>query len=69
MNTVYEKIQEANIPTDHHESDLYVLATPESKAILERANRSLESFISQIDHKMWYNVAFAYDPFWKMKPR
>ena len=62
--TVYEQMIEANIPTDHRESDLYVKATPEARAILTASGRSFSPFINHVEGEIWYDVPFAYDPFW-----
>ena len=64
--TIYEQIRTAGIQFDNHESDLYVAITPESTEILNgyEHRENIEVFISQIDKKPWYDVPFAYDPWW-----
>lgn len=67
---LYDELKAAGIPLDSHESDLYVLATPEAHAILKKHGKTgalLSSFISQIDGRRWYDVPFAYKPFWEGK--
>ena len=32
--TIYQKLKDANIPLDHHETDLYAKVTPESINII-----------------------------------
>jgi hypothetical protein len=62
----YEKIVELGIEHDHHESDLYVPVNAQTRALVEaypyRSN--VKAFVSQIDKKPWYDVPFAYTPFW-----
>lgn len=51
---------------DNHNSDLYVKKTPESTEILKKFNilgHSLcTTFIDQITHTPWYEIAFGYVP-------
>lgn len=65
--TLYDEIKQANVPMDHHESDLYFLATPESRKILDKypdKKQNSKCFISQIDNQIWIDVPFAFQPFW-----
>jgi len=64
--TIYEQLKAAGVPTDSHQSDLYAKKTPESEAIIATyESRSIvTTFISQIDKTIWYDIPFAYDPFW-----
>lgn len=52
---------------DHWQSDLYVKVTDVSKEIVERYHfkNSVTTFVDQIDHELWFNIPFAYTPFWK----
>lgn len=52
---------------DHHESDLYILKTPESTAIVKAYEFStiVEQFRSQIDGLIWYDIPFGYTPYWE----
>ena len=48
---------------DHHWSDLYLKATPVSKAITERVENKdfwVSTFIDNINHELWYEIPFAY---------
>lgn len=67
--TLYTELRDAGCEIDSHESDLYVLATPEARAIIERYGKPCLSFISQIDGKRWLDVPFMYEPFWDKKRR
>ena len=66
---IYQKLKEANIKLDHHESDLYALKCPESKAIIEKYafKRNVSVFKSKIDGKMWYEIPFAFTPYWERR--
>jgi hypothetical protein len=67
--SAYTAIVRAGIPTDHHESDLYVLDTPEARRILAEHGRAYSRFISATDRRYWLDVPFAYAPFWTKKTR
>jgi hypothetical protein len=64
--SVYNAMIAAGVPTDSHESDLYVPVTPTSMAILNRLARpvNVTTFTSRIDGALWYDIPFAYTPWW-----
>lgn len=73
-DSLYARLREAGIEMDHHESDLYVLATPESLAVIEAyeaeegsspTNRT--AFLSDVDRRRFYELPFHYDPFWERR--
>jgi hypothetical protein len=72
--TLYEELAAANIATANHESDLYFPRSPASIAILAKyplKQSNATTFINQAPpHKgeTWFNVPFAFDPFWANKP-
>ena len=65
--TIFEKVQAAGIPHDNHSSDLYIPVTEETKALVAQYEHktSVTVFTSQIDGKSWFDIPFAYEPFWK----
>lgn len=68
--SIYTKMLEAGCTIDHHESDLYVLATQASGKILDEHCRDLglysySSFNSEVDGKLWFEIPFSYDPWWE----
>lgn len=65
--TLYREMIEAGVETDSHESDLYVLATPEAREILARhptEAKNARGFVSAVDKRFWIDIPFAYEPFW-----
>lgn len=62
--TIYQACVKAGLQIDSHESDLYILATPESRALLREHKISYTWFVSQIDGQTWLEVFGAFDPFW-----
>lgn len=68
--TLYEELKAAGVEIDHHESDLYFECTAESTQILDR-HRSrtarASAFTSKTTQRLWYEVPFAYDPYWEKR--
>jgi hypothetical protein len=69
MDTIYEVLRAEGIPIDHHSSDLYVKVTEQSRQIVNayyhRGDiKSMATFKSDIDGSMWFDIPFAYDPWW-----
>lgn len=56
---------------DHHESDLYLRKTPASeKLVAQYSYRNIvTTFRCAIEHDVWYEIPFAYDPFWEERRR
>jgi len=83
VKSIYERAKAAGIECgrgedrgmDHHESDLYLKATPEARRILKEwqeesgRNGGVTYFTSQIDGARWMDIPFAYDPFWARRKR
>ena len=70
--TLYGALLEAGIQTDSHESDLYFPHTQQTLNILKKfpiESANAKCFISQIEHNPWFDVPFAYLPFWEKKQR
>ena len=67
--SIYEALAKVMAPNeiDHHESDLYVLRNEKSQPIVEAYVGSARMFTSNVDHKLWYDLPFAYQPFWEKK--
>lgn len=68
--TLYDTAKAAGIPIDHHASDLYLQATPAARALITAWDYRIDgwrvrTFRSQIDGRTWYDIPFAYRPFWR----
>ena len=66
--SLYQTIVDAKIPYCHHESDLYIPANDQTRAILKEFsldNSNKSRFINQIEGGAWYDIPFAYEPFWQ----
>lgn len=68
MESIYQQAKEQMNETeiDHHLSDLYLKVTDVSrKLISEYEYRKLvKNFTSHIDKQSWYEIPFAFDPYW-----
>ena len=64
--TIYEKLKKAGVKLDNHESDLYARITPESEKIVNAYEHTanVTRFVSQIDKDQWFDIPFAFDPWW-----
>ena len=61
--TFYQEVIEAGIICDNHFSDLYIPKNEETTKLLKKCNKVGYPFIDQITGAWWYDVPFAYDPF------
>jgi len=68
-NSIYETLKAANVELDHHESDLYVKRTTASDNIIAgyKYKSNVTTFKSQIDGLIWFDIPFAYSPYWEAK--
>ena len=65
--TLYDALKSAGVPLDNHYSDLYVEVNDTSRAILRHYGAPQISFRSNLDGKVWFDVPFAFDPYWVEK--
>ena len=72
--SIYKVLMDAQVPEtdiDNHYSDLYVRATPQNTELLKRyyeangVNRLPKKFHSKLDNDEWYDIPFAYNPYWE----
>ncbi len=67
VTSLYDEIIARNIPHSNHESDLYIPVTPVTTALLEKypLQKKLSStFIHTKEKCKWYDVSFAFLPYW-----
>lgn len=65
--SLYTDMVELGVPISNHYSDLYVPATPETRALIKKHGRTAESFINQVEGGVWLDVPFAFDPYWERR--
>ena len=73
IKSLYQCFLDGGIPPeeiDHHYSDLYVKVSFKSQKILEEFQKNTgtrcfaQIFKANDGSGLWYDIAFAYDPFW-----
>jgi hypothetical protein len=67
LPSLYDAATAAGIPTDHHESDLYLLATPEARALVKARGLTCSTFRHNGDGRLWLEVNFMYAPWWRAR--
>ena len=67
--SLHQQLLAAGVDVDSHESDLYAMVTPESRRIVEESGHGSTMFRSEADGKLWYDLPFAFDPFWAKRQR
>lgn len=70
--SLFSRLKDTGCQIDSWQSDLYVPVAPETQAAIEAfeaeggiSNKT--TFVSQIDGKRWYDLPFAYQPYWDEK--
>src|SRR5688572_29388364 len=68
---IYEQMLAAGVETGNHASDLYVPVTPTSIELVARYEfkRNVKIFRNNIDGTRWYDIPFAYTPYWEERAR
>lgn len=64
--SLYQACKAAGFRLDSHESDLYVEASAASLELLTEHGASFSPF-TDTEGRCWYDVPFAFDPFWVKK--
>jgi hypothetical protein len=65
--SIWTEVQARGIQYDTHESDLYIPVNDETRDLLQRSGHSHTAFFSSKDHKMWFDIPFAYEPWWEKR--
>ena len=66
INDIYKAMKDAKVEIDNHCSDLYVPVNEKTRAIVNEYQYkcNVTMFTNQIDGKPWYDVPFAYEPYY-----
>ena len=66
MMSIYEELLKIDAKMGHWKSDLYVKSAPEVDELISNYDfkYKINMFTSNIDGQLWYDIPFAYDPFW-----
>lgn len=67
--SLYDLMKWNGVEIDNHESDLYVPVNPVTTHFIEQYEHkaNVTTFEHSIDGKLWYDIPFAYMPFWERK--
>lgn len=65
--SIWTEVEARGIPYDTHESDLYIPVNDETRALVRGSGLKYTAFFSSTDHKMWYDIPFAYEPWWEKR--
>lgn len=61
---LYNDLKSAGCQIANHESDLYVKVDENSTRIIKASGHIFSTFRNNIDKLPWYDVPFAYQPWW-----
>jgi hypothetical protein len=68
---LYDEAERLGLEMDSHYSDLYLKCTEEAQALIQRhikeGRATPSTFVSQIDSRLWWDVPFAYLPYWRAR--
>jgi hypothetical protein len=64
MTSLYDQMVATGVTIENHYSDMYVPVNETTTKLVNESGRVFSMFKSQIDDKMWYDIPFAYQPFW-----
>lgn len=65
--SIYTDLLAIGAEVDNHYADLYVKATKQALEVLVKHGCRFESFRSVVDGAQWFDVPFAFDPYWEGK--
>jgi len=64
--SLFSKVKRLGIPYDHHETDLYIPVTRETRELLSgyKHKQNVTTFQSEVEGSMWFDIPFGYDLWW-----
>lgn len=65
--SLYQDCVQRGIPVQSHASDLYIPVTEETRALLKTHGKTATTFTNQVEGGLWYDVPFAFEPWWEAK--
>jgi hypothetical protein len=71
MLNIYDEVKNQGIEFDNHCSDLYIPVNEQTQELVNnyQYKNSVTAFISNIDQKLWYDIPFAYYPYYDIPVR
>jgi hypothetical protein len=68
-DSLYADCIERGIKTANHASDLYIPATDETRELIRKHGHRATMFTNEVEGGIWYDVPFAFVPFWEARQR
>lgn len=67
--SIFNEIKRTGIKYSSHESDLYIPVNEKTSELIKTYvhRRNVTIFKNQVEGGLWYEVPFAYDPWWKSR--
>lgn len=71
IKPIYQAAKMLGVEIASHESDLYLPVNEVTRQLVAQHphKENVTTFTNQIDGKRWYDIPFAYLPFWEKKNR
>lgn len=71
MKTLFQQVQEMGIEYSNHLSDLYIPVNEQTEKLVSNYEfkQSVKIFTNNIDKKSWYDIPFAYAPYWENRKK
>jgi hypothetical protein len=65
--TIYQEIKATGTTIKNWQSDLYIPINEITTPIVNKYKKDLyiTTFTNQVEGGQWYDIAFAYDPYWE----
>lgn len=65
--SIYADCVRLGVPVQNHASDLYIPVNDATRLLLKAHGLTATTFTNQVEGGLWYDVPFAFDPYWEAK--
>jgi hypothetical protein len=68
-SSIFEQVKASGIPYHNHQSDLYIPVNETTKEMVKnyKFKNNVTTFVNQVEGGLWYDIPFAYSPYWESK--
>lgn len=69
--SIWEQVETQGIEYGNHASDLYIPVNDQTRALVAayEFKSNVTMFTSNVDGQLWYDIPFAYLPYWEAKQK
>lgn len=69
IKDIYTEAKKMNAEIDHHESDLYIIKNADTEKLIAdyEFKQNVKTFRHVETGAIWYDIPFAYSPYWDAK--